>query len=347
MGVAGKSTNRWLRAAIAIATLGLIAVFARSVDWSRAWSTMSHADPLFVAVAVAANLSSLVLKAARWHMLLVSVGVRSVSLAVRATFAGAALNNVVFANGGDAARVAAVASQARVSSADVLATLAVDKLCDMFGYAVIFIAVAFTLPLPAELARWRTPILAGLAVLAALATLVVWKVRPAQIIAAGEHPSSIPSRARAYARRLVVAIPTVATAPRLMIALLLGFAAWAGQWATFHFAARAVSFPASPAISLLAVLTVNASFLIRLTPGNLGVFQFLYALAATASGLDRDGAVAVAFLISLIQYIPVTSIGLPFAASLVRRGESHASSHERHSKDIVTMRTGGHRERTT
>ena len=63
---------------------------------------------------------------------------------------------------------------------------------------------------------------------------------------------------------------------------------------------------------------MNASFLIRLTPGNVGVFQLLYTLAATSAGLDRDDAVAVAFLVQVIQYIPVTVIGLLLAPSLVR-----------------------------
>src|SRR4029434_2018380 len=85
---------------------------------------------------------------------------------------------------------------------------------------------------------------------------------------------------------------------------------------TFHYAAHAAAFPTTAADSLLALLVVNASFAVRLTPGNVGVFQVLYALTATSTGLDTDSAVAVAFLISLIQYIPVTLIGLLLARSL-------------------------------
>lgn len=74
---------------------------------------------------------------------------------------------------------------------------------------------------------------------------------------------------------------------------------------------------------MLALLVVNLSFVVRLTPGNVGVFQLLYALAATSTGLDKDSAVAVAFLISLIQYIPITIIGLLLARSLT--ADTHAS----------------------
>jgi uncharacterized protein (TIRG00374 family) len=318
--VTTQGPRGWTRTAVAIATLGLIAVFARSVDWRTAWATVTSANPTFVLMAVGANLGSVVIKALRWRMFLASVGVPSASLAFRATLAGAALNNVVFANGGDAARVAAVANHARASSADVLATLAVDKLCDLASYAIIFVAVAFALPLPAELARWRAPVLGALGLMFIAAVFVIWPARRA-VASPDDVYASFVARARAYGRRLLRTLTEVATAPRLAVALLLAVAAWAGQWATFHFAARAAAFPASPVTSLLALLTVNASFLIRLTPGNVGVFQFLYALAATAAGLDRDGAVAVAILISFIQYIPVTSIGLVLASTLMWRPE--------------------------
>jgi len=196
----------------------------------------------------------------------------------------------------------------------------VDKLCDLASYAIIFVAVAFALPLPAELARWRAPVMSALGLMFIATVFVVWPARRT-VASPDDVYASFAARARAYGRRLLRTLTEVATAPRLAVALLLAVVAWAGQWATFHFAARAAAFPASPVTSLLALLTVNASFLIRLTPGNVGVFQFLYALAATAAGLDRDGAVAVAILISFIQYIPVTSIGLVLASTLMWRHE--------------------------
>jgi uncharacterized protein (TIRG00374 family) len=135
-------------------------------------------------------------------------------------------------------------------------------------------------------------------------------------------------RARNYWRRLTATSAELATARRLTIAVGLSFLSWAGQWATFHYAAHSASFPTTAADSLLALLVVNLSFVVRLTPGNVGVFQLLYALAATSTGLDKDSAVAVAFLISLIQYIPVTIIGLLLARSLTT--DARASSVSTH-----------------
>jgi uncharacterized protein (TIRG00374 family) len=310
-----KRHARWL---VPLATLGLLALFARSVDWRHAWSATVHADPSLLAVATLANLATLVIKGVRWWVFLRPAGVRGLGQTVRATVAGAALNNVLVANGGDAARVAIVARRERVPSAAVLATLAVDRLCDLVTYGVLFVGAAFAMPLPPELARWRTPGLVVFGTFAAVSAVLLRRRSPTVSQAATEsapHESFL-ARARAYWRTLVATSASVATGPRIVLAIFLSLVAWGGQWATFHFAAHAAAFPTTAAHSLLALLVVNASFLVRLTPGNVGVFQLLYTLAATSTGLDRDSAVAVAFLIQLVQYIPVTVIGLLLAPSL-------------------------------
>ena len=314
------SKRTWLRWAVPAATLALLALFARKVDWAHAWNAIAHADPILLGIATIANLGTLVVKGIRWTLFLRAVGIHGTAQALRVTFVGHALNNVLVANGGDAVRVAAMARLHRVSSARVLATLAIDRVCDLVSYAALFAVAAFTLPLPPELARWRTPGILTLAALGALvAALVLRTPRKPHGEQHGESESTtLLSRARDYWHRLSATSAELATAPRLGAAVALAFLSWAGQWATFHYAAHSASFPTTPADSLLALLVVNASFLVRLTPGNVGVFQLLYALAATSTGLDKDSAVAVAFLISIIQYIPVTLIGLLLARSLAR-----------------------------
>ncbi len=310
--------RRWLHWVVTGATIVLLALFARKVDWAQAWSAITHADPVLLGVATVANLFTLVVKGVRWSLFLTAVGIHGTGQAVRTTFAGHALNNVLVANGGDAVRVAATARSSGVSSATVLATLAIDRLCDLVSYAVLFAIAAFWLPLPPQLVRWRT---AGMVALAAIGVIVVVLVvhRPADSpveTRAEAETRKLLARSREYWRRLTATSAELATASRLGIAIALAFVGWAGQWATFHYAAHAAAFPTTPADSLLALLVVNASFVVRLTPGNVGVFQLLYALAATSTGLDKDSAVAVAFLISLIQYIPVTLVGLLLARSL-------------------------------
>ena len=99
-------------------------------------------------------------------------------------------------------------------------------------------------------------------------------------------------------------------------------------------AAHAAALPISWPVSLLALILVNTSFLARLTPGNVGIFQLLYVLAATAAGLDRNRALAAGLLIQLAQYIPVTFIGLLLTPAFVR-----SPWHRERRPDAASTRT--------
>jgi len=351
-GVEGARSQRWLRWLIPLATLVLLAVFARKVDWGHAWGAIAHADPFLLGVATLANLASLAVKGVRWALFLRAIGIRDVGLSIRAVFAGAALNNLLVANGGDAARVAAIARRMNVSSASVLATVALDRLTDLVTYALIFLVAAFTLTLPPELARWRTPGIVALAAMAAVVGMLVART-PKSDAAAGATESektTTVQRARAYWVRLARAFATASTTPRLVASLALAFVAWFGQWATFQFAAHSAAFPTTAGDSLLALLAVNASFLIRLTPGNVGVFQLLYTLAATSTGLDKDRAVGVAFLITVIQYIPITVIGLLLTRSFATEARPSRTPEPVRLNPFEKeqgMRIGGERHRRT
>jgi uncharacterized protein (TIRG00374 family) len=306
-----------VHAALAIITVGLLVLFARGVDWHRAWNAALDAKPGMLSVAIVANLASLAVKGVRWSLFLEPAGVTGTAAIIRATFAGAALNNVLVANGGDAARVAALARRSATSSAAVLATLVVDRACDLISYIVLFVVAAFVFRVPETLEKWRAPGAVALIAILVMLAFIAWRANRAPRDET-DVPRRTESRVRRYWNQLVSTTRAVSTPSRLVVALLLSFAAWAGQWATFHYAARSVDFGITAPASLLALLLVNASFLIRLTPGNVGVFQLLYTLATTAAGLGRDDAVAAAFLIQLIQYIPVTIVGLLLAPALAR-----------------------------
>ena len=70
-------------------------------------------------------------------------------------------------------------------------------------------------------------------------------------------------------------------------------------------------------LPVAAILAVNIGFAIRATPGNVGLFQMLYAATATAFGLDQDQAIAVAFLIQTQQILPVTILGVALAPEFI------------------------------
>lgn len=316
--LAGKVVRVLLVALILVA----LVAFARSIDWAQTGRAMRATNPLLLVSALLVNLLSLVFKGMRWWIFLRPVGATSLWLALRATFAGAALNNLLVAQGGDAARVIFVAREASVPSAKVLATLALERMFELIGYiAMLALAVSF-LTLPSSISQMRPFALLSLV---GMIVLMVYLVRHPEVadlpVLEGE---GLLQRARHYGRGFLRTLTSISTGPRFVAALGLSVAVWALQVTTYMLTALSADFRLSVVGTIACLLAVNLGFAVRATPGNVGVFQMMYAMTAAAFGMDKEQATAVAFLIQAQQILPVTLLGLLAAPHLLlaRRRET-------------------------
>jgi uncharacterized protein (TIRG00374 family) len=310
------SVSRALRLGLTGLILVMLVLFARRVNWHDTWMTMRSASLPLLLAAAAVNIASIVVKAVRWWVFLRPIGAASLPLAMRATFAGAGLNNVLVANGGEAARVVFVARAAHVPSAKVLATLALERLFELVGYVVLLSLAATFLQLPHSIERVKP---FAIAALVAMIALLTWLLRRPDVVesVAVPKPQNWRGRVRAYGSRFVQTIGQVSSGPRFIAALLLSVGAWALQVATYQLTAQAAHLPMTTVATIAALLAVNLGFALRATPGNVGLFQAAYAATAAAFGMDQNQAIAVAFLIQAQQILPVTLIGIALAPEFI------------------------------
>lgn len=311
-----QKVSHALRLGLTLLILALLVVFATKVNWHQIWASIRTASGTMLLAAALVNLLSIVVKAVRWWVFLRPIGATSLPLALRATFAGAGLNNVLVANGGEAARVVFVSRSAHITSAKVVATLALERLFELVGYVVLLSLAATFLDLPQSVDRVRP---FAIVALVAMGALLVWLLRRPDVVeaVAGPKPATWQGRLKRYGTRFIGTIATVSSGPRFIAALLLSVLAWGLQVATYQMTARAAHFPITTVATIAALLLVNLGFLFRLTPGNVGVFQTAYAAAAVAFGLDQNQAIAVAFLIQAQQILPVTALGVALAPEFI------------------------------
>ena len=301
--------RRWLRIVVLVSFALLLIAFGRHVDWRAAVSAVRGTDARLLVAALVLNQLSLVLKGVRWWIFLRPLGVRSLVLVLRATFAGASLNNLVVAQGGEGARVLLVSRAAGVSSARVAGALAIERVLDAVSYLTLLAGATLMIDMPASLLRWRTA--ASVALVLALLVLAALSIttRRTRIVRAEVPAEPAPDRLRSYLRRFIVSVAESGSPARLVMGMALSLGAWALQVVTYHVIARAAHLPLSLAGSVAAMLAIGVSFLIRATPGNVGVFQVIYALTVHSFGIPKGPAVAAALLIQTIQVLPTVLIG--------------------------------------
>lgn len=309
-----------LRWVLSGAILIFLVIFARTIDWASAWQSIRNASLPLVAAALGFNFLTIIVKAVRWWLFLRPAGSPSFPLALRATLAGAGLNNVLVANGGDAARVVFVSRATGIPSSTILATLALERLFDPVGFVILLVYGVVVFSLPPALERWRIPAELALAVIALLLGWFLYSARhakPGDVKSERTRSTTLWGRFKAYLSGFAMSTQALATPPRFIGALALSMIAWTTQVLTFEYAARAAHVAMPPAASLAALLAINLGLLIRATPGNVGFFQFVFALAAQPFGVSRDDAIAVSLLIQTLQILPMTLLGVALAPEFI------------------------------
>ncbi|HET9776851.1 MAG TPA: lysylphosphatidylglycerol synthase transmembrane domain-containing protein [Gemmatimonadaceae bacterium] len=317
-----KKGIRW---AISAAILVFLILFARTINWHIAWDSMRHASLPLLAAAIGVNFLSVLIKGVRWWLFLRPIGVTSLPLAMRATIAGAGLNNVLVASGGDAARVVFVSRVSGVQSSTVLASMALEKLFDPIGFVFLLVYGVITFELPPQFERWKFPAEILLVVIVLALVLFVYAARhmkPEHVPERRTRPRTVWGRVRAYFVSFGQTAGRLATGPRFIAAILLSLGAWACQLWTFQLAAAAAHVSIPLAGSLACLLGINVGLIIRATPGNVGFFQFVYALMAEQFGVRPADAIAVSLLIQTLQILPLTLLGVALAPEFIfRRGK--------------------------
>src|SRR3954471_18670186 len=317
-----KKGIRW---AISAAILVFLILFARTINWHQAWNAMRHASLPLLAAAIGVNLLSVLIKGVRWWLFLRPIGITSLPLAIRATVAGAGLNNVLVASGGDAARVVFVSRVAGVPSSTVLASMALERLFDPIGFVILLVFGVIAFQLPPQFERWKVPAEILLVVIVALLVFFVYatrRMKPEHVPERRAKPRTFMGKFRAYFVSFGHTAARLATGPRFLGAILLSLISWGCQLWTFELAAAAAHVSIPLAGSLACLLGINVGLIIRATPGNVGFFQFVYALMAEQFGVARNDAIAVSLLIQTLQILPLTVLGIVLAPEFIfRRGK--------------------------
>jgi glycosyltransferase 2 family protein len=303
-------------ALVSIVVVALMLFAARHVDWRAAGITLVRAawQPLVAAIVI--NLASIALRGVRWWIFLRRVGAVPLSVAVRGALVGSGLNNLLIANGGDAARAMVVSRATGVGAASVVATLALDRMFDPVCFGLMLLVGTFVVPLPPQLSAAR-PIVIGLLIGVAVLLAVLSRSEPST---AAMEPTG---GWRGTLRRFRNQIWLLSTPRRFGMAFLLSVGVWLLQLATFALAAQAVGIVLPIAGSVAAMLLTNAGLVLRATPGNVGFFQFAYAVAASRFGIATAPAVAAALLLQLIQIVPTTLLAVALAPRMLHRAGSN------------------------
>lgn len=288
-GPASKSpTPAGLRVALGLCgLLGIVWIASTKVDFHGVIAVLDSASLPLVVIAASVTFLSTVIKGVRWWTFLGRSSDLGVGQVVRLTIESTGLNSLFFANSGDVMRVGVASRKARVPVIVVLESLAADKLVEIVAFSTIAIGALSLRPL--DVFSHSTVILPVAIVAVLIVSLAV---------------------ARVSSRTFIVNARNRLNGRDAIFAYFLSLISWLGQIATYALGARAVGVRLPLAAIVHAVVLVNIAGIFRLIPGNLGVFQVMFAVAVTSHGASAGAAIAAAALIQSVQLVSAVAAGL-------------------------------------
>jgi len=270
-----------------IATL-LLAICARTVDWTRAAEVLVTVRVGWIVVCVAANATILLWWAAFWRALRpdgeASVGFRRM-FEIAST--SSALMNTVPLGGGHASSILLLMRRGNTTQRGALSVMALDQLGEGFAKVTVFLLVGLLVPLPPWMRAGITT--ASLIVGAWFVTLLVAS-RWAKELRLLRRPKALGAMGYVLAMKAVEACAIAAIQ-------------------------RAFGVDIAISGTILVLASVILGSMIPVSPGNLGTYEASVFLAYRYLGVAPEQAMSLALVQHLCFMLPSVGIGYLFISA--------------------------------
>jgi uncharacterized protein (TIRG00374 family) len=329
------------RSAIGIVLSVVALYFAfRGIAFARVLDNLRHANLWLLLLAVVVATATFPLRALRWRPILDPIA-PDMPLAPlwSATVIGMMVNNVLPARAGELARAYALSrSTPRVSFPASFASLAVDRLFDMFVmFGMMFLAMlaaAFprhAIVLERPISSWVAGMIALMLVLGvAMYVVVLFPERMLRLYEAVARriAPKLEARGRSALVAIIHGLGVLRTPGRFAEVLGWTIAHWLcnalGFWLAFR--AFGIVVPFSGALFLQGLVAIAVS--VPQAPGFFGVWELFAQAGLALYGVSAEVGLSWAISYHVLTYIPITLIGAwYFARAGVSMGEL-TSTHE-------------------
>jgi glycosyltransferase 2 family protein len=314
-GVSARSMAVGLAVGVPV-SLVLLYVATRGVAWEEVRSALRGARPGPLAAAVLALAGVYVVQGARWRWIARRQARASTAAFVGLVVAGVGVNNVLPGRVGDLLRAHWLSRRTGTPRSRTLATVVVDRACDVFVLLAFLIATFSFTPRRTWIDRVYVASLVVTAVLAA--GLVATRLYVAHRERDGRTlPLSIrlswPGR---QLSGLIRGTAAVVGPGDLAVAVALSVAAWVLWAAGLWLVADALGIDLALWQAAFMTGLVNLGTAVPSSPGFVGTYQWLCVSGLGLFDVGASQAFAFSLVLQAAWFVPTTAVGVPLAVRL-------------------------------
>lgn len=287
----------------------------RKTDFNEIIHSLQETFWGFLIPAVLLTLLGFYIRALRWRHLLANVKEIRVSRLWSATMIGFMANNLLPARLGELFRAHVIGRWEGISRSSALATIAMERIFDLFTMLFLFGLVAVFFPLtPLVRTVGITGIVLGIVVLGFF--LALHKLGDRAVNAFGRV---LPHRARRRGMEILASfvegLGVFREGRQLLWAagyslLMWGLILVVVQCCFWAVDIRVDGEPLHPSASVLVLVVMALGLMVPSGPGFVGALQFFAVQALDVFHVDRETALSFSIVYHATQWFPVTLVGL-------------------------------------
>jgi uncharacterized protein (TIRG00374 family) len=256
---------------------------------------------------------AMLLRAWRWRVILQTLAPLRETPVLHATNIGFMGNMVLPLRAGEVLKPLVVARAGEVGAPAALASVAVERICDMLMLAILAVVAVGLVP-GDNLLRSQLPILAGgvTAIVVILMFVVYYRDRVQKLADALSHylPTVIGDAVRDASRGGLQVLSGLTHLRSFLLVSLISTAIWMAASAGFVFGALAFEIQAPYfALGIATSVIVAVAVSVPSAPGFIGVFWAGSEIALGLFGIDRSLAFSFGVLNWLVQMVVICAMG--------------------------------------
>jgi uncharacterized protein (TIRG00374 family) len=317
------------RGLIGLALTILLLLWAfHDVQWAEVWRDVRRADPLLVVIAVITGTMMFPLRAIRWRPILDPIAPKlPYGQLWRATAIGMMANNILPARIGELVRAYVLSRETTVPFSAAFASLVVDRVFDAMVVLMLLVLAMMDPRFPTGISA-TTYASTGL-VLVVTAGLALYAIvffpdrliRLFELFARRVAPR-FEERGRVLLRSFAEGLSVLRHPGRFLVVFWWALLHWLVQALAFWIMFRAIGIGAPYTAALFVMGLIVIGVAAPSTPGFFGPFEAAAIVGLKLYGVDENLAAAWALSYHILSLIPITVIGLYYAARTgLRLGE--------------------------
>ncbi len=304
---------------IAISAIFMLMLFSK-IDFNQLWTALLRVDYRFIVLAVVATFASYLLRAVRWHYLLIPEKRIPLSSLYPATIIGYMANNLLPARLGEFVRAYILAKKEGLQTPTVFASLVIDRLFDGFTVMLILLFTLFTLKLPQGMTDAETLLKTGGAVTFALYVgIIIFLILLKRQTNRTLHWTAVLLKPlpKKFSDRIILLLGSFIGGIRISskgvdisAILMSSILVWICCIIPVYSVLLGFDIKLPIVASMFILVLLVFAVMVPASPGYIGTYHYACFKGLSAFGIPESTAVAVALVIHATGFFPVIIAGV-------------------------------------